>query len=87
MFEAVCKSYAEKREDAERIAWSRMRLQTCITISPHIRERLSPKELIEFPWEKPEKPTGEIAGKEEAKKRFTRLAGAMKEGEAIKRVL
>lgn len=73
-FDAVYKAYTEKLEDAERIAWSRMRLQTCISIQPHIRKRLSPAELIKFPWEAED--AKEDVSKEDALKRFTKLVKA-----------
>lgn len=42
----------EEREKAE---WERTRWLATITINPHVKKRLTPKDLATFPWEKKEK--------------------------------
>lgn len=42
----------EEREKAE---WERTRWLAAITINPHVKKRITPKDLATFPWEKKEK--------------------------------
>ena len=42
----------EEREKAE---WERTRWLAAITVNPHVKKRVTPKDLATFPWEKTEK--------------------------------
>ncbi len=43
----------DEREKAE---WERTRWLASITINPHVKKRITPKDLATFPWEEKEKP-------------------------------
>jgi len=47
----------ERQQFLERGEWERIRWQTCQLLAPHVKagKELSPKDLIEFPWEREEK--------------------------------
>lgn len=81
--EAVCKAYNEQAEQQSRDAWNRMRLLACITVQPHTKKKMKPKELLSFPWDEDEKPKAEIVSKEEDRRQFeetlkkARLCGAI----------
>lgn len=76
--DAVCHSYNEAEEQRDRGAWERMRMLAAITIQPHVKKRISPKNLIQFPWENirktdVERPQEPPISKEEAKARFLKI--------------
>ena len=74
-FMYVCKAYAERRESKLHDDWERMRLLATITIQPHVKGKISPDKLLPLPWEKKPKAEAPKVSKEEAMKRFERLAG------------
>lgn len=78
-FAAAVEAHNETTEGGLRDAWERMRLLATISIQPHVKNKLKPRELIPLPWdnERPETDEAPIPTKEEALKRFKRLAGAM----------
>ena len=45
----------ESEEMRERMEWERTRWLAAITINPHVKKRITPKDLATFPWEKKEK--------------------------------
>ncbi len=51
-FETTAKTFEQRREDANHTAWEQMRLQSLITIQPHIKDKISPTQLLPFPWDK-----------------------------------
>lgn len=51
-FEGVYKFYSEKAESLYKDGWERMRMQATLAVQPHVKKRLTPKELLPFPWEK-----------------------------------
>lgn len=73
-FESIVQAWSHGREDAERDAWERMRLQAAITIQPHLKKKITPKQLITLPWdtEKPKRPASDISP-EQKRKRFETL--------------
>lgn len=82
--DAVCHSYNEAEEQRDRGAWERMRMLAAITIQPHVKKRISPKNLIQFPWENIRKaemecPQEPPLSQSEAKDRFLRIVGDSKE--------
>tara|TARA_R110000851_G_scaffold302502_1_gene459296 strand:- start:22 stop:291 length:270 start_codon:yes stop_codon:yes gene_type:complete len=48
----------EQREQAE---WERTRWLASITVNPHVKKRITPKDLATFPWEKQENPGDGLA--------------------------
>ncbi len=76
-FEACCDAYHDRMEQAERMEWQRTRMLATITIQPHVKKKLKPRDLIEFPWEKqPAKTqTAPPMTREEQMKRLKRRMG------------
>ena len=66
---AICDSWNEVYEHKTRDEWERMRMLATISIQPHVRKHMTPKDLLPFPWEE-EKKKAVIQPKEEARKRF-----------------
>ena len=61
-----------------RDAWNRMRLLAAITIQPHVKKKLTPELLIQFPWERKRNAEAPMLSKKEAKRRFEKLMGKQK---------
>ena len=78
-FEAVSDAYREHREYEIHDGWERMRMHASICIQPHVRKRVSAKDLIKFPWDNKQhinkKP---IPSKEEAMKAYNELMERLK---------
>lgn len=55
-FSEVCNAWHEWREDETRGAWERQRWLGCVSIQPHIKNRITPQELMPLPWDKQSKP-------------------------------
>ena len=72
-FAAICKAHNEQRESEMQAAWNRMRLHACISIQPHVKDKLTPEKLLPLPWDKRHNAEAPQISKEEAKKRFERL--------------
>lgn len=77
-FEAVYSAWAEGEESRNRDRWERLRLHASITIQPHVRKRIIPRQLIPLPWDN-DKPQGAaVIGPaltaQERQARFERLA-------------
>lgn len=66
-------AWHDEREQAERSAWERMRIAAAVDIQPHIKKRITPRELLPFPWDKEDKPKPVILSKEEDRKRVQEL--------------
>ena len=50
-FEAICRAWQEMTDAHYRNLWERMRTLASITIQPHIRKKITPKQLIPLPWD------------------------------------
>ncbi len=63
-------------ERQERDSWERTRILAAICIQPHIKKKITPKQLIPLPWDnkkqKPKSDEPELT-KEEMKARFEEL--------------
>lgn len=75
-FNHVCRFYHKEKERMTMERWEQVRTLAAIVIQPHVRKRITPRQLIPLPWDKKkecrdEKP--EVT-KDEAKKRFEELA-------------
>ena len=84
-FAAICKAHNEQRESEMQAAWNRMRLHACISIQPHVKNKLTPEKLLPFTWDAGEKEKVEAkkVSKEEAKRRFEKLAGKVKNQKSL----
>jgi len=82
-FGEVCKAYHSERESESRAAWERTRMLAAITIQPHVKNRITPAQLLPFPWEKPALPkrgaTPQLTAAQ-SKKRFEQIVKRMKTG-------
>lgn len=80
-FEHICKAWREMTDSLNREQWERTRLLAAITIQPHIRKRITPRQLLPLPWDQ----TKKAAVKQQPKtlspvqqqKRFERLASML----------
>jgi len=56
-FNQAVKGWNEVQENRERGEWERTRWLGVLVLQPHLRKgrKLKPKDLAEFPWEKPVK--------------------------------
>ena len=53
--EEFCHAAQAHRDEQERLSrerWEIMRMEAAILIQPHVKNRLTPKKLLPFPWEK-----------------------------------
>lgn len=69
-FGAVLTAYRECREADMHDSWERMRLLACITVQPHVRKKMTPTDLLKFPWEETRKPKTPRLSKEEIRRRM-----------------
>lgn len=81
--EAVCRAHREAEEQRSRDAWERMRMLASISIQPHVKKKIRPRDLLPFPWENGRKaqqgrPETETLTKEEAKERLQGLMARAK---------
>ncbi len=54
--------------------WERMRMNATITIQPHLKKKVTPRQVLPFPWEESKKKAeAPKVSAEEARKRFERL--------------
>lgn len=71
-FGQVYKAHADYTGNACKDGWQRMRTLAAITIQPHVKSRVTPRQLLPLPWDTEE--TGRAATppvpKEEAKRRM-----------------
>lgn len=51
-FYHVSKAHREEQERLSRERWEIMRMEALIMIQPHIKDRITPKKLLPFPWDK-----------------------------------
>ena len=49
----------ELMEQREQREWERTRWMATMLLNPHTKKRLTPTDLIEFPWEKKSKPAAD----------------------------
>lgn len=75
-FEAICRAYHEAEESRMRESWERTRMLAAIVIQPHVKKRVTPRELLPFPWDN-RRPDAPVISKEEQRRRV---------GEILKRI-
>lgn len=57
-FEEAAKAWREMRDSESHERWELMRMEAAIMIQPHVREKITPRRLLPFPWETEEDPAG-----------------------------
>lgn len=50
-FESICRAWREMNDSRTRDAWERARTIATICIQPHVKKRISPRQLIPLPWD------------------------------------
>lgn len=50
-FEHVYKEYRDKLEIDRKDDWARMRMLAAIVVQPHLKKKITPQQLLPFPWE------------------------------------
>ena len=75
-FEHICKAWREMTDSLNREQWERTRLLAAITIQPHIRKRITPRQLLPLPWDQKQSRDDKIPEltDEEKRKRFEEIA-------------
>lgn len=80
-FNHVCKAYLDQEQSQYKDNWERMRMLACITIQPHVKNKLTPQKLLPLSWDNRRKSnkakTEHITAKEaeEKKKQIIALLG------------
>ncbi len=78
-FSHIYRAFCDQAGALYRDNWERMRMLASIVIQPHVKNRLTPRGLIPFPWDKETaKGKPEVETKEEARERFTSLMKRLK---------
>lgn len=73
-FGAITEAWSDETEKQDRAEWERMRLLATITIQPHVKGKVKPEKLIQFPWEKPKTVRGKAMSLEERQRLMEQLA-------------
>ena len=61
--------------------WERMRMLATITVQPWCKKKLTPSQLLKFPWEKRKVESKNIVSRDIGRERFNRLLEKLKDGE------
>lgn len=51
-FESICKAWHEMTEGQNRDAWERARTVAAIAIQPHVKKKITSRQLLSLPWDK-----------------------------------
>jgi hypothetical protein len=54
-FGNAMRGHYKEIEEREKAEWERTRWLAAIVVNPHVKKRITPKDLATFPWEKKEK--------------------------------
>ncbi|WP_303031774.1 hypothetical protein [uncultured Duncaniella sp.] len=77
-FESICDAWRKMREAQYHDSWERTRTLAAICIQPHIKKRITPRQLIPLPWDdKSHKPHSPKLTPEERRIRFEQIAKKM----------
>lgn len=71
-FAAICHAWHERGDALSRDSWERTRTLAAITIQPHVRKKLTPRQLLPLPWDckKQIRSDAPVRTAEEERKRF-----------------
>ena len=75
-FRAVCERYRQAEEERLHDRWERMRLLATIVVQPSLRKKMTPRQLLKFPWDTEQerrKDEGMKLSKEEHLNRFKEI--------------
>ena len=74
-FSSVHAAWTEGVEASERSEWERMRTLAAICIQPHVRKRVTPRQLVPLPWDEKRQSKKKTAAvsPEEQRRRFEQL--------------
>lgn len=50
-FNSVCKACLDQEQSQYKDNWERMRMLACITIQPHVKNKLTPQKLLPLSWD------------------------------------
>ena len=67
---ATCQSWHKTREQMSRETWYQVRWLGTVTVQPHVRKTLSPRDLLRFPWEDDTKTSAPRMSREEHERRM-----------------
>ena len=67
---ATCKSWHASREEESRERWEQVRWLGTVSVQPHVRKRLSPRDLLHFPWDDKTRESAPVMSREEHMKRM-----------------
>lgn len=74
-FENICEAWSKMNEMQNHEAWERTRILAAICIQPHVKKKLTPKQLMPLPWDKKSSRSDEPQlTAEEKRKRFEDVA-------------
>ena len=51
-FESICKAWHEMTNGQNHESWERTRIAAAIVIQPHVKKKITPKQLLPLPWDK-----------------------------------
>lgn len=75
-FQAAWQAWHEWHENEQRGEWERLRMACLCMLQPYSKNTLSPRDVMQFPWEEEaEKPQEEISN-EELKRRYREAKAA-----------
>ena len=60
-FAEAWQAHARRAEELEQSEWARTRWLATLLLQPHVRKRLSPRDVLVFPWERPVIPSKQSA--------------------------
>lgn len=63
----------------QQAGWERMRMLATITVQPWCKKKLTPSQLLKFPWEK-KKESKNIVSRDIGRERFNKLLEKLKDG-------
>ena len=71
-FRSVADAWRRAEEHRERSGWEQTRMQCLCMLQPYSRHRLSPRDVMRFPWDEEETQTEKLTT-EEIRERFERV--------------
>jgi hypothetical protein len=81
-FESIYNAWKERTDADTRSNWEQMRMLATIVIQPHVRKRITPKQLLPLPWDDEDRRTKTTSEddqltSEQKKQRFEALAKSL----------
>lgn len=55
-FRAICDAWAKINDNENRVEWERARLLCLCLLQPYSSKQLTPRDVMEFPWEQDDNP-------------------------------